>query len=43
MCRINIPVGRSSFPDIRQNSYYFIDKGGLIKELLKQMEQMEHR
>jgi len=35
MDRVNIPVGRSSFPDIRQNGYYFIDKSGLIKELLK--------
>lgn len=42
MCRINIPVGRFSFPDIRQNGYYFIDKGGLIKELLKQMEHRRH-
>ncbi len=35
MGRIKIPVGCSSFPDIRQNGYYFIDKSGLIKELLK--------
>ena len=34
MSRIKIPVGRSSFPDIRRNGYYFIDKSGLIKELL---------
>lgn len=33
--RNNIPVGRSSFADIRENGYYFIDKSGLIEELLK--------
>lgn len=30
-----IPIGRSSFSDIRQNGYYYIDKSGLIEELLK--------
>lgn len=32
---IKIPVGRSNFADIRKNNYYFIDKSGLIEELLK--------
>lgn len=35
MDTIKIPVGRSSFPDIRENGYYFVDKSLLIKELLK--------
>lgn len=34
MNKINIPVGRSSFTDIRTNGYYYVDKSGLIKELL---------
>ena len=35
MREIKIPVGRSGFADIRQNRYYFVDKSGLISELLK--------
>jgi len=35
MSEIKIPVGRSSFADIRKNRYYYIDKSGLIKSLLK--------
>lgn len=35
MTDIKLPVGRSSFADIRENGYYFIDKSGLIEELLK--------
>lgn len=35
MGEIKIPVGRSGFADIRKNGYYFVDKSGLIKELLK--------
>lgn len=35
MSDIKIPVGRSSFADIRRNGYYFIDKSLLIEELLK--------
>lgn len=35
MADIKIPVGRSGFADIRRNGYYFIDKSGLIDELLK--------
>ncbi len=33
--RVVLPVGRSSFADIRENDYYFIDKSGLIGELLE--------
>lgn len=32
---VNIPVGRSGFADIRRNGYYYIDKSGLIPELVK--------
>lgn len=35
MNEVKIPVGRSSFADIRENRYYYIDKSGLIEELLK--------
>lgn len=35
MIDVKLPVGRSSFADIRENGYYFIDKSGLIEELLK--------
>ena len=35
MNALKIPVGRSGFPDIRKNNYYFIDKSGLIEELLR--------
>lgn len=35
MNEIKIPVGRSSFMDIRKNGYYFIDKSRLIEELIK--------
>lgn len=31
----NIPVGISDFREIRENGYYYIDKTGLIRELLK--------
>lgn len=31
----NIPVGVSDFAKIRENGYYYIDKSGLIQELLK--------
>ena len=33
--KVKIPVGRSSFADVRNNGYYFVDKSGLIEELLK--------
>lgn len=32
---IKIPIGRSGFADIRENGYYYIDKSGLIRELLR--------
>mgnify|MGYP004525216141 FL=1 len=35
MTALNIPVGVSDFSEIRQKNYYFIDKSGLIEELLK--------
>lgn len=35
MNKIKIPVGRSGFTDIRRNDYYFIDKSGLIEEVIK--------
>lgn len=35
MKKIKIPIGRSGFADIRKNGYYYIDKSGLIEELLK--------
>lgn len=33
--QLNIQVGISDFKKIRENDYYYIDKSGLIKELLK--------
>lgn len=35
MSEIKVPIGRSGFADIRRNGYYYIDKSGLIKELLR--------
>lgn len=35
MKEIKIPIGRSGFADIRKNGYYYIDKSGLIRELLR--------
>lgn len=35
MKHVNIPVGRSDFEYIRKNDFYYIDKTGLIEELLK--------
>ena len=35
MKNIDIPVGISNFAEIRKNNYYYIDKTGLIEELLK--------
>ena len=34
MKALNIPVGVSDFAEIRKNGYYYIDKSGLIAELL---------
>lgn len=33
--KITLPVGMSSFTEIRQNNYYYIDKTGLIENLLE--------
>lgn len=35
MNRIDIPVDVSDFAEIRKNGLYFVDKSGLIAELLK--------
>ena len=35
MKEMNIPVGVSDFEEIRKNGYYYIDKSGLIGELLR--------
>lgn len=35
MKKIDIPVGTSSFAEIRRENYYYVDKSGLIKELLR--------
>lgn len=35
MKELNIPVGISSFAVIRENGYYYIDKTGLISELIR--------
>lgn len=35
MIEVKLPVGRSGFADIRNNNYYYVDKSGLIEELLK--------
>ena len=34
MRTMNIPVGVSDFEEFRKNDYYYIDKSGLIEELL---------
>lgn len=35
MTNLNIPVGVSDFEQIRKNGYYYIDKSGMIAEILK--------
>lgn len=35
MNEMKIPIGCSGFEDIRRNGYYYIDKSGLIRELLR--------
>lgn len=35
MACLNIPVGISDFVEIRKNGYYYVDKSGLIEELLR--------
>lgn len=34
MKKMNIPVGISDFAEIRINGYYYVDKTGLIREIL---------
>ena len=34
ICKINIPVGVSDFEQIRKNEYYYVDKSGMIAEIL---------
>lgn len=33
--QLRIPIGVSDFRKIRENGYYYMDKSGLIEELLK--------
>ena len=35
MADINLPVGNSNFADIIENNYYYVDKTGLIVEILR--------
>lgn len=35
MKNINVPVGISNFEKIRQDGYYYVDKTGLIKDMLE--------
>ncbi len=35
MNSVILPIGRSGFEDIRENNYYYIDKTGLIEEILR--------
>lgn len=35
MMNLNIPVGISDFEKIRNNGYYYVDKSGLIAEILR--------
>lgn len=37
MKMLNIPVGVSDFAEIRNNNYYYIDKSGLIEELIEEL------
>lgn len=34
MSELKIPAGISDFSEIRKDGYYYIDKSGLIRELL---------
>ena len=36
MRNLNIPVGVSDFEQIRRNGYYYVDKTGMIAELLEE-------
>lgn len=35
MKNINVPVGISNFEKIRQDGYYYVDKTGLIRDMLE--------
>lgn len=35
MANVKLPIGRSGFEDIRKNGFYYIDKTGLLEEMLK--------
>ena len=35
MIPLNIPVGISEFSEIRQREYYYVDKTGLIREMME--------
>lgn len=35
MTELKIPVGISDFAQIRENGYYYIDKSGMIQEILR--------
>ena len=35
MKHINIPIAISDFSEMRRNGYYYVDKTGLITEILK--------
>ena len=32
---LNLPVGVSDFRQIRENNYYYVDKSGMIAEILR--------
>ena len=40
MKNLNIPDGVSDFEKIRKNEYYYIDKSGLIEDLLKRTAEV---
>lgn len=35
MDRVQLPIGISDFEEIRSKGYYYVDKSGLIQELLR--------
>ncbi len=36
--KLNIPVGNSDFREIREHEYYYVDKTGLIRQLLTKLK-----
>ena len=40
MRTLNIPVGVSDFEKIRNGDFYYIDKSGLIKNVLKEQAEV---